>query len=175
MGTIEIGAQLFGSGLAPGSVVVAQLGGTGGIGTYSVSPSQVAVSQVMATGVETLSQPTEVVYQLDVHGPSSSDNAQIITTIWRDQRGVDLLTSFNPNVFPLYCDEPRQVPFQNAESQWEYRWVIEAHLQANQTVALPQQFADVLDLTLINAETLATVSTGLLELENSGFLELVSS
>jgi hypothetical protein len=32
--------------------------------------------------------------------------------------------------------------FQNAESQWEDRWVVDLHLQANVVVTVGQEFAD---------------------------------
>jgi hypothetical protein len=53
------------------------------------------------------------------------------------------------DVAPLHADDPKQIPFINAEQQYEYRWVIEAHMQANQIVlGIPQQFFDVVDLNV---------------------------
>ena len=50
---------------------------------------------------------------------------------------------------PLYCDDPKQVPFTNDQDQYETRFVVHAHMQVNQSLGLPQQFADQLDATLI--------------------------
>lgn len=148
-GTIDVGAQLFGVGLASGTTTITGvLSGTGGVGTYLVNPSQNLASTVLAAGTENLLQPSEIVIQLDVHGPNSADNAQIITTLFRDDYGVQQFLSSSYDVAPLYADDPKQLPFTNDQSQWEDRWIIEAYLQANQVVTLPQQFADALQVSL---------------------------
>lgn len=141
LGTIAVGAQLLGNNLAANTVVMALGTGSGGIGTYTVSPSQTVASQVMAAGVQTLLQPTKVTVQLDVHGPVSADNAQIITTLFRDQYAVDQFATSGYDVTPLYHSEPRQVPFLNGEQQIEERWVVDAVMQANPALTVPQQFA----------------------------------
>lgn len=92
----------------------------------------------------------DFVVQLDVHGPDSGDNAQIISTLLRDEYGV---TAFEgTGVTPLYTEDPRQLPFQNAEQQYEDRWVVEASLQVNEVVTVPQQYADALDVVLISVD-----------------------
>jgi hypothetical protein len=147
LGTITPGATLFGSGVAANTVISQGLSGTGGVGTYSLSIPQTISSEQMAAGTLSVMQETMIVFQLDVHGPNSSDNAQIITTLFRDAFAVDFFNQFG-NISPLYADDPKQIPFINAESQYEYRWVIEAHLQADQVVlGLPQQFASTVTLT----------------------------
>lgn len=90
-GTVGIGNTLFGSDVAVGTTIVSQLGGTsGGVGAYLLSQSSGTVgSALMACGVLFAMQPTEVTVQLDVHGPNSSDNAQIITTLFRDDYAVE--------------------------------------------------------------------------------------
>lgn len=90
------------------------------------------------------------IVQVDVHGPNSSDNAVVITTLWRDTYGCEFLA---PLVQPLYADEPRQEPFWNDQKQTENRWVIKLHLQANVTVSTAQQFADTLTVDLIEVDT----------------------
>lgn len=97
-------------------------------------------------------QPTEIHIQLDVHGENSADNAQTVTTLFRDQYAVQAFSDLSPNVQPLYADDPKQVPFWNGEQQTENRWVITARLQANIAVETPQDFADQLQPTLINVE-----------------------
>ncbi|HEY7294247.1 MAG TPA: hypothetical protein VH916_04355, partial [Dehalococcoidia bacterium] len=72
-------------------------------------------------------QAVDLVYQIDVHGPSSHDNAAVITTLWRDEYGVDSFAASLPDpsnpglglAAPLHADEPRQVPFIDAEQQYE--------------------------------------------------------
>ena len=151
VGTAGDGTLLFGTGVMVGTNITGQLTGTiGGVGTYSVSPSQNVALGVMAAGVENILQPTNITFQLDVHGPNSADNAQIISTLFRDDYAVEAFYGYD--MAPLYADDPRQVPFQNAEQQWEYRWVVEAHVQANQVVTVPQQFADEVDVGLVDVE-----------------------
>jgi hypothetical protein len=148
-GTILVGSTLFGPTVA--SFTLIQPGGTGigGVGTYVLSQAQTVASGTLAAGVEMLTQETELSYQIDVHGPNSADNAQVISTLWRDERGVDFFTRNYSDIEPLYADDPRQTPFQNDQAQIEYRWTIDAKLQANQTVTLPQQFADQLFVHVI--------------------------
>jgi len=109
-----------------------------------------------ATGSATTNeylQPTKITIQMDVHGPNASDNAEIISTMFRDQYAVDAFAETNSNIFPLLADDPKQVPFINAASQFETRWIVEAQIQANQVVSgVPQQSADVVDVTLINVD-----------------------
>ena len=90
-GVLSPGNQLFGSGLASGTnVIVKQINGSiGGTGTYFVYQTQTIPSQILTAGSLNIMQPTEIVYQLDVHGPNSPDNAQTITTLFRDQYATD--------------------------------------------------------------------------------------
>lgn len=99
-------------------------------------------------------QPTEITYQIDVHGPNSADNVQAITTLFRDDYAVQNFVSSGFDIAPLYADEPRQVPFINAEQQLETRWSLDAHVQANQVLTTPQQSAQTLDVILIEADAL---------------------
>lgn len=151
-GKIKVGATVLGAGVAAGTSVKALGTGTGGIGTYAVQPSQNVVEQPMASGATDIMQPTNVVVQIDVHGPNGSDNAQIIATLLRDEYAVEQFATYGVDVMPLYADDPKQLPFLNAEQQYEDRWVVEAALQANETVSVSQQFAAALALGLINVD-----------------------
>ncbi|WP_186307181.1 LIC_12616 family protein [Mesorhizobium amorphae] len=151
-GTIEIGQRVNGVGVTPGTTITALGSGTGGVGTYTVSTSQTVASEKLSSGFENHLQPTEIHIQLDVHGENSADNAQTITTLFRDQYAVQAFSDLNPNVQPLHADDPKQVPFWNGEQQTENRWAITARLQANIAVETPQDFADQLQPTLINVE-----------------------
>lgn len=104
------------------------------------------------SSTSSITQSVEHVIQMDVHGPASGDNAVVIATLLRDQYGVDQFAAVDENVIPLYSEDPRQLPFINAESQYEDRWVIEAYIQANQTITITQQFADVVDVTLLEVD-----------------------
>lgn len=143
-GVISLGANVWGTGVALGTAITGMLSGTGGVGTYKVNPPQSVPGQPLASGFKSATQLAEHTYQLDVHGPNSADNAQIITTLWRDLYAFDFVQALNTELAPLHADDPRQIPFINAENQFENRWIVEALLQANQTVRVPQQYADVI-------------------------------
>lgn len=141
----------------------------GGPGTYAVTPgtpdvapsTQVGVFIIgqspiegtkFASGVDAMLQPTDFLVQLDVHGPNSGDNSQIISTMLWDEQAFDFFEAADKNCEPLYCDDPRQMPFANDQQQVENRWVIEAHIQVNAVVTAPQQFADQVTIGLINVD-----------------------
>ncbi|WP_457152654.1 phage neck terminator protein [Mesorhizobium sp. P5_C1] len=155
-GTILAGATVFGTPVAAGTLVGAQTGGTpGGIGTYTVAPAQTVTAQLLACGAETLMQPTEVVIQLDVHSATdsvASDMAQVIATLMRDERATDFFAASGIDAAPFYADDPKQVPFFNGEQQYETRYVVDVHIQANQALGLPQQFADEAVVHVVNVD-----------------------
>lgn len=81
--------------------------------------------------------------QIDVHGPASAENAAAIAMLLRDfYSATSSVVSF------LFCDDPKFVPFENAEQQTEMRWVITAYFQVNQTLAIPQQSAKEATVTI---------------------------
>lgn len=92
-----------------------------------------------ATRVST--QPTKVTVQLDVIGPDSAEHAQKISTLWRDDYAATVLGRASSLIQPLYCDDPRQMPWMSGEQQASYRWSIDLHLQANISAAVAQDFA----------------------------------
>lgn len=172
-GSVNIGNTVFGTGVSTGTYVTGTLSGSvGGTGTYSISTINGTISsQTMATGVLFAMQPTEWTIQLDIHGPNSADNAVIVSTLFRDDFGIQ---NFSPQITPppgwgnipiggtlsvpyiafapLYADDPVQRPFINAENQYETRWVLDACIQANQIVVAPQMFAGSLAVTLQNVD-----------------------
>ena len=119
------------------------------------------------SGINAACAPTQLTVQLDFHGPAGGDNAQIFTTLFRDQYGCDyfsqttftlgeLTNSTGANITangnnldvpglitaaPLYTSDPRQVPFDNGENQIEYRWSVDAEIQINPVVTVSQGFA----------------------------------
>lgn len=100
-------------------------------------------------------QETEVTIQCDVHGPASADNAQRISTLWRDQFAVSAFEDLALPISPLYTTDPRQMAFDNGEQQVEDRWVIDLCMQADIAVTYPMQFADELEAATTPVETLA--------------------
>ena len=155
IGTIAVGHTVLGAGVTPGTLVTAQGTGTGGTGTYTVSQSQTVSSEILATGIQNLTQQTRIMVQVDVHGPNGADNAQTISTLFRDDYAT---LWFYRNgytaqgITPLYVEDPKQAPFINAEQQYEDRWIVEVSIQANQVVTVPQDFADALNADLISVQ-----------------------
>jgi len=145
LGAIAAGATLSGVGVAALTTVTAQTGGTpGGAGTYTVSVSQSLAPQTLSAGQKVLEQPVEVCVQIDFHSndTTSMDMAQTFSTAFRDEYAVLFFSRNSPGVVPLIGDYPHQVPFINDQDQYEWRWVVEAFLQADQSFALPQQYMD---------------------------------
>lgn len=152
-GTVAPGDPVYGTGVATGTNVTAQLSGTaGGIGTYQIDTPQQASQQPMAAGANDVLQPTELTVQLDVHGPNSADNAQTVSTLFRDDFACEFFAGVNPAIQPLHADDPRQMPFVNDQNQYEWRWIVEARLQANIVVTVGQQFAAALEVDLISVD-----------------------
>lgn len=90
---------------------------------------------------------TEVTFQLDIHGPNSADNAQVIATVWRSDYGC---RAIDPPIFqPLYASDGQQMPFINAEKQYENRWVMSLVMQANVAVSTEAAFADSISVDII--------------------------
>lgn len=168
IGTVQAGATVFGVGVAATTVVQRQLtGAPGGIGTYQVSVSQTLGSETLSAGLQQMIQKGEFVVQCDFHAgtnntavvaptaPSASDLAKTVSTALRDEFASDFFDGLAPplnGVRPLYADDPRYAPFINENSQYEWRWTLEVHLQVDQTVVVPQQFADALSVTVLSVQ-----------------------
>lgn len=96
---------------------------------------------------------TKITFQVDVHGPASGENVQIITTLFRDYVGCDWFNS-DPTVdaMPLDHTDPQQLPFITAEHQYDTRWQVDLAIQANLVVTNDQQFFDKVDVGLISVD-----------------------
>ena len=140
-GAIAIGSTLFGVGVASPTTIVSQTSGApGGAGVYVVSQGQTIASSVLAAGNVILTQPVKITFQVDVHGPNSADNAQAISTLFRSEIATSFFNAPASGIDALYADDPRQMPFDNGEQQVEFRWIINAVMQANQAIPWPQDF-----------------------------------
>src|SRR5271157_2653394 len=126
----------WGVGVIDGTPILSQTSGPpGGAGAYAIGgAAQSAGPVLMAAGEILVTQPTEITMQLDFHSAVSdgADQSQTFVTMARSLQGGDLFRSYANGVGILYCEDPRLVPFVNAEQQWEQRWVVNAHLQAAQ-------------------------------------------
>ena len=143
-GAVPLGALLLDTTavLAPNTVLIGFATGSGGIGTYIVTPSQTLASETIYLGQRADLVATEWTVQIDFHGPSSSDNIRVIDNLFRSEYAVNVIGAFGYAMSPLYADEARQVPFINSEQQFEFRWSMDLHLQISPTVTTPQQFFD---------------------------------
>ena len=153
-GQVVPGATLFGTGVVAGTQVGAAMGTAGNV--FQVSISQIAAPQTMSSGATSITQGAQVTVQLDFHSANNTDAgdmAQTVSTLLRDAYGVDLFAALAPplnGVVPLYADDPKQMPFLDAEQQWEWRFVLQAEFQVNQVVVVPTQYADVVEVDVVS-------------------------
>jgi len=98
---------------------------------------------------KTIMQSSECVVQVNIHGSANASN--LLATLFRDEFATDFFEAY-PNISPLYAEDPRQAPFNNAEQQIEDDWTIDFHLQVNLSVSLPQQSATELEVELYNVD-----------------------
>ena len=156
-GQLEVGKTIFGVGVTAGTKITALGSGSGGIGTYTVNNAQTITNRTLAAGEERITQPTRINVQLDFHSADlndAGDAAQTFATLFRDAYAVQQFAAQSPasGVVPLYSVDPRQMPFLNDQNAFEWRWVVEALLQANVVVSVPMQFADSVDVDLISVD-----------------------
>lgn len=155
-GTIGVGANVYGIGVAVPTVVRALGSGAGLTGTYIVDPTQTFGSGTLSAGGKLIRQNAVFTVQLDFHSLDSTtaaDMAQTISSAFRDPYGVEFFNALNDAITPLYADDPRFLPMQNENQQYEQRWMVEANLQVNQTTRVPAQYADVASVVLISVDT----------------------
>lgn len=152
IGEIAVGQIISGAGIAAGTRITALGSGTGGIGTYTIAPPQTVSSTTIQAGELQATQPTNCTVQLDVHGPAGADNAQIISTLFRDDFAAEQFAALGFGVVPLYAEDPKQMPFVNGEGQYEDRWVVDVMMQVNPIVGVPQQFASTAAVGIIEID-----------------------
>lgn len=112
------------------------------------------------SGSSTISQsaPFKVTFQVDFHGAQqdgdtlygAADCMHTCATLWRSEYGITLMNTANSAVTPLYVDIRGQTPWTNGEAQIEERWTMDAAVQANMSVTIPQQFAGALHANIID-------------------------
>ena len=151
-GAFAIGQGVRGDTVASGTTITDLGTATGGTGTYVVSPTQTVVTTTLQAGTLQEEQSTEMMVQIDVHGPSSGDNSQIISTLIRSEYAVTQMALPGYDMTTLYAEDPRQMPFLNGEQQIEDRWSVDVVLQVNPVVTVPQDFADDVVIDIISVE-----------------------
>ena len=113
-----------------------------------VRQNQIVRDYDATNGLTLNERDTEYSYQVDCYGPAGPDYANTVAIAWRTLWACDYFAGNNLNpppgaplpVMPLYADEPQQLNIVNGEMQYEQRFMLKLHLQANQVVALPQDF-----------------------------------
>jgi len=96
-----------------------------------------------------LEQSVRVAVQCDFYGAASANWAVMFSTVMRSEYGCRQLA---PIAAPLYNDDPRQAPLANGEEEYEQRWIVTAYVQYNPVTSTPEQFATVLEASLINVD-----------------------
>lgn len=87
--------------------------------------------------------------QVDFYGASAGDWSKVFAGLWKDETAV---LALQPVCEPLYANDPLMAPLEDDEQQYELRRTVEAFLQYNPVTAVPMQFADTLEVTLINVD-----------------------
>lgn len=147
-GAVIEGSQIYAAGIAAGTVITGLVSGTGGVGTYTINNSQTINGEAMEAGTAQVTQCTKVTIQVDVHGPVSADNVQIISTLFRDSYGTRFFKASGFDLDALYASDPHQIPFVNAEQQYEERWTIDLLIEANPVITVPQQSFETVEANL---------------------------
>lgn len=149
-GELVQGAPVYGVDVVPGTTLRAP-----GVDSqhWIIGPEQTVSSRAMAGGLKKIMQSSQAVVQVDFHGPNSANLTKIVTSVFRDDTGVTIFAEINPNIIPLFCEDPRQMPFRNGEQQYETRYIIEANFQVNQTVSVGQDFAAEVEVARVEVET----------------------
>jgi len=98
----------------------------------------------------TIARSTAFDFQLDIYGPNAANNAQVISTLFRDAWGCDFLKPYG--LQPLYCNDGQQMPLVNGEFQYESRWTMTATLQAHPEIVAPAEFAYAVITSLEKAD-----------------------
>lgn len=176
-GELVVGLPLRATGLAERTTITELLTGAGSTGTYVVAPTQTFSSAEINGGVSQTLQATQYDVQLDLYGTGASDAAQLVQTVFRsayacgklawftvpltdadgnplyDDFGDRLTSAVRIDLAPLYTSDARDLQFVDAEQQFDLRWSMDLSMQVNPVVALPQDFADTIQITTIEVDT----------------------
>ena len=146
---LAIGDTVFGPTILPNTVITA---GAGQVGTYTVSNSQTVAPGTISAGSTEIQMNAIATIQLDFHASdqTAGDLATVVSATMRDPFAVDQFANQSPNygTVPIHADDPAQRPFFDDQQQVEWRFVVDALLQANIVVRVSKQFADSVALNL---------------------------
>jgi hypothetical protein len=95
---------------------------------------------------------TQLSVQIDCYGVSAMDNANMLSMMLRSDYACQKFAESGLDMQPLYANDAHQMPFVTGEEQYMERWVFDAVLQFNPVVTVPQDFADSLEVGLIDVD-----------------------
>lgn len=93
--------------------------------------------------------PVEYTIQVDFYGAESSQWANIVQSLFRDEYATKMFPS---EIQPLFADNPMQIPLIDGESNYTQRWKLTVVLQANQVINVSQDFASQLQIGLVDVD-----------------------
>lgn len=104
------------------------------------------VLDLLGTDTTNITQKIELSVQVDVYSDTASEQANVISTLFRDEYAYNFMPE---NIKPLYCDDPKQIVFVNDAQQYEKRFMIMFYLQYDPTVTVNTQLAMELNAPFI--------------------------
>lgn len=101
----------------------------------------------------TVTEQVQVTMQINLFGPASSNQMQVVTALWRDMQAVDFFRSLGVPIAPLTTSTTRQLGFETGERQYDDLWTVDLTMQVTLTLRHPQQFATSIPIQLIEVDT----------------------
>lgn len=101
---------------------------------------------------QSIEQSTQWAAQIDCYGAMSSDRAKVITMLLRSGSAFDFFQASGVDMSPLYASDAQQMPLVTGEEQYLERWTFNAVFQYNPIIALAQQSANALAVSIINVD-----------------------
>lgn len=104
------------------------------------------------SGSSLFERDTQFSVQIDCYGSGALDRATALSTLLRSDYACQAFSASGFDMQPLYAGEPRQLQFVTGESQYMERWAFDAVMQMNPVVSVPQDFANALEVGLIDVD-----------------------
>lgn len=100
----------------------------------------------------TVHRPEQMAFQIDCYGAGSSDLAETLNTLFRDEYAVEQFAAEAFEIAPLYAGNIMQAPFVNDADQYEERYTFEIEVQVNRSTTVPSESCNILDIDLVSVE-----------------------
>ncbi|MFT9441037.1 MAG: hypothetical protein ABF593_04660 [Acetobacter papayae] len=101
----------------------------------------------------TVTEQVQVTMQINLFGPASSNQMQMVTALWRDMQAVDFFRASGIPIAPLTTSTTRQIGFTTGERQYDDLWTVDLTMQVTLTALLPQEFATSIPVSLTEVQT----------------------